>query len=750
LTPERWAEIQELFHRVVECKPDERTRLLDAAGKRDPELRREVESLLSCQGSADEDLRAAVRGAAECIDFPLVGQTVSHYRILEGLGGGGMGVVYKAQDTKLPRFVALKFLPEHLAQDHQSLERFKREAHAASSLNHPNICTIYDVEEYEGRPFMAMKCLDGHTLRHLIGERPLETEKLLPIAIGIAEGLEAAHAEGIIHRDIKPANIFVTRRGHAKVLDFGVAKLKKALTPSPSSQGTASREASSEGVALQGTPTTSHSPGALTIPGAAIGTVAYMSPEQARGERLDSRTDLFSFGAVLYEMATGRRAFSGATLALIFRAILDETPQPALELNPNLPPGLEPVIGKALEKDRTIRYQSASEMLGDLNRLKHEIDSGRAAVGAGLVSAPSPADAVPGSGLRAPGALRRRWLVTVAAALVVIAAAAGTYHYLRQHPSHRLTQQDTVVLADFTNTTGDPVFDGTLRQGLSAQLEQSPFLNLLSDTRIAQTLALMAQPKDVRLSQELAREVCQRTASAAAIEGSIASLGSEYVLGLKAVNCRNGDLLAEEQVTANGKEQVLKALGESATKMRQRLGESLASVEKFDAPPENVTTPSLEALQAYSLGCRATTVKTDYAAAIPFFQRALSLDPNFAMAYARLGQNYNNLGETAQAAENARKAYELRERVSEREKFYIESHYEHFVTGDLEAARKIYELWAQTYPRDLVPPVNLSLIYAELGENDKCLAACQEALKLDPGTCGIMAGRIVPLHPATL
>jgi Flp pilus assembly protein TadD len=322
--------------------------------------------------------------------------------------------------------------------------------------------------------------------------------------------------------------------------------------------------------------------------------------------------------------------------------------------------------------------------------------------------------------------------VTVAAALVVIAAAAGTYHYLR-HLSHRLTQQDTVVLADFTNTTGDPVFDGTLRQGLSAQLEQSPFLNLLSDTRVAQTLALMAQPKETPLTQELAREVCQRTASAATIEGSIASLGSQYVLGLKAVNCHNGDLLAEEQVTASSKENVLQALGQAATKVRAKLGESLASVEKFDAPPENVTTPSLEALQAYSFGYRAMVVKNDWAAAIPLFQRALSLDPNFAMAYARLGTSYSSLGETVRAAENTAKAFELRERVSDRERFYIASHYEEYVTGDLEAARKTYELWAQTYPRDDIPPGNLGVIYPTLGEHDKALAAEQEASKLDPG-----------------
>jgi len=337
---------------------------------------------------------------------------------------------------------------------------------------------------------------------------------------------------------------------------------------------------------------------------------------------------------------------------------------------------------------------------------------------------------------------RKLWKVLVPAAVVLVAAIAGVFYFRSRQTTTRLTEKDSIVLAEFTNTTGDPVFDGTLRQGLSAQLEQSPFLNLLSEDRVAQTLALMAQPKDARLTHELAREVCQRTASAASIEGSISSLGTQYVVGLKAVNCRSGDVLANQQATASGKEQVLKALGEAATKMREKLGESLASVQKYDAPAENVTTPSLEALQAYSLGWQAANVKNDRAGAVSFFQRAVSLDPNFAMAYARLGTSYGNLGQTARAAENTRKAYELRERVSEREKLYIASHYEDYVTGNLEAARKTYELWAQTYPRDDIPPGNLSAIYQNLGDYDKSLAAALQAMKLDLGS-GIRYGNLV-------
>jgi len=633
--------------------------------------------------------------------FEPVGQTISHYRILSRIGGGGMGVVYEAEDLRLGRNVALKFLPEELAHDAQALSRFQREAKAASSLNHPNICTIYEVDEDAGRAFIAMEYLEGTTLKHIISGRPLDPERLLDLSSQVAEALGAAHNKGIIHRDIKPANIFVTERGHAKILDFGLAKLVPA----------------GGAMNLSAMPTASGSE-QLTRAGAAIGTITYMSPEQVRGEELDARTDLFSFGVVLYEMATGILPFRGETAGLISEAILNRKPVAPVRLNPEISPKLEEIINKALEKDRKLRYQSAGEIRADLQRLKRDSESG----GTGLAAE----DAGLKSARRA-----NRWRAVAAATIVIAGLAVGGWLFFSRK-AQALTDKDTIVLADFTNTTGDPVFDGTLRQGLSVQLEQSPFLGLVSDERIQQTLGMMGQPVDARLTPEAAREVCERTASAAVLDGSIRNLGSEYVLGLRARNCRTGQILVEEQAQAARKEDVLNALTQIARTFRARVGESLATVEKHDTPLAEATTPSLEALKAYSMGWRVVASQGGDAA-VPFFKQAVEIDPKFAAAYASLGLMYGSMGETQAGTENTKKAYELRDRANDKEKFFITAYYDGRATGNQKKAQQTCEAWTQAYPRESMPHSFLAgFIYPVLGEYEKAAEEAKTAIELAP------------------
>jgi eukaryotic-like serine/threonine-protein kinase len=715
---ERWQLIETLYHAALDVNEDERPSFLMKCCQQDDALRQEVESLLFYENRPDDIIETShLRVAAEWLvertrnadrsDGPDLqaareGQTVSHYRIVEKLGSGGMGEVYKAEDTKLGRFVALKFISSSVLRTFSEnaspvshsyrsvvLEQFEREARASSAIDHPNICVVHEVGEHEGRPYIVMQYFSGRTIAEELVGTPLAIDRIIDFGIQICEGLSAAHSAGIVHRDIKSANIFITRRGEAKILDFGLAKF--------ATSGQDIAPAETVGSFVPAEEASSHS---LFCPGKPLGSISYMSPEQVLGQEIDTRSDLFSFGVVLYEMTTGTTPFRGPNVAAVIENILHQDPVPVSSLNPRAPRDLRRIIEKATQKVPELRYQTAGELLDALRRLQNRTRK------------------------KAHGLTP---VIVLACVLGMVAAFAG-YLNSRHRAIPSASRPSTILLADFNNTTGETILDQTLRQALRAQLEQSPFLNIVSDANLKQALSYMGLPRETKIAGDVAREACLRSHSDAVIDGSITTVGSHYVIGLHATACQNASALGDAQDEAADRNGILNALEGTATSLRQRLGETLPSIHKYDTPIKEATTGSLEALQAYSL---ALNVDRSAGTAIPLLKRATELDPNFAMAYAQMGNQYFNFNRPREGRAALKRAYELRQRVSERERFYIETHYYSFVTGQLQKAAEIYQLWQRIYPRDLIPYNNLSSIYLDLGQIDKAVSQGQEALRLN-------------------
>ena len=728
---ERWQEVKEVLYPALEMEAAERASFLDQKCGDDLELRREVESLIAAHGEAGERFESpAVEVIAEDVvnegKNGMAGRSLGHYEVIKEIGAGGMGEVYLARDTLLDRKVALKFLPTCFTQEKERVRRFHQEARAASALNHPNILTIYEIRQADSLHCIATEFIEGETLRALIGRGALKLTEALDTAIQVASALTGAHEAGIVHRDIKPENIMMRRDGIVKVLDFGLAKLTERV-------GTDS-EAS----------TIVH-----TDDGVVMGTAQYMSPEQARATVVDARTDIWSLGCVLYEMLAGRAPFTGPTSSDVIVSILDREPPPLTRFANELPAEVDWLVKKSLKKDRDERYQTSKELLSDLKSLKHRFefeaelertatpvadttarsrqDSGRQAdVETETLPAAHPTSSAEYivSGI----ANHKAWTGLILA-VVLSAVALAVFYYSNR--AEVLTEKDTILLTEFANTTGDPVFDGTLKQALAVQLGQTPFLNIFPEPRVSQALRYMERSADERVTKEIGREICQREGLKALITGSITSLGSNYVITLEALNGQTGDSLALEQVQVESKEQVIARLGEATTKLRKRLGESLSSIQKFDAPIQNATTSSLEAFKAYVIG-QALGREGKHTEAIPHLKRAIELDPNFAIAYTGLAVMYSNETDPSRfAAQYASKAFELRERVTERERFRISEFYYSLVTDELDKQLEVLELSNRTYPERPSTLNNLALAYAQMGQYEKAIELETEGLRID-------------------
>jgi len=630
----------------------------------------------------------------------MIAETIAHYRVLSQLGGSGGNAVFAAEDPKLGRRVAIRFLPKAL-EDPAALAEFERVVAALSALDHPNICAVREIGEAEDRHFVALELLEGATLKRTLTAAPRQISEVLEIAIQVADALRAAHAQGIVHRDLRAANIFITNSGAVKLLNFGIA------TSTQENKG--SLEDTTRGITATASRGSQES---------AVSELSCISPEQARGRPLDERSDLFSFGSILYAMTTGNVPFRGETPALVFEALFNRAPVAPARLNPRVPLKLQSVITKLLEKKRDLRYQHAKDVLADLRSIQQELNSGSAVVVPGVTPAPAIA--------RARTARLARYL----SALGLLAAVLAAVSFLYMKRERALSEKDAILLTDFVNTTADPVWDTTLKKAVTVDLEQSPYLNVFPEAKARQTLRFMGRAPDERISLETGREICQRAGVKAMLTGTIANLGNQYVLSMQALNAATGEVLARAETSAGSEGEVLNALHKADSELRGKLGESLASVQRYDKMLSDVTTPSLEALHAFTLG-DSKHAAGDEMAAIALYQRAVELDPNFATAYARMGTAYNNLGQSQLSEQNRKKAFELRDRASEREKLYIMSHY-YADSGQYDKGITALELYEQTYPRDSTPANNLSNIYNQLGQYENALDKARKAVELEP------------------